>query len=75
MQAMVVVMEEHRHLDLIKQELKGKNLLQHQLQREAVDCLSEIAKDKNKKEMERWSHKRHQEKLKVLLIEERTEVI
>jgi len=47
MQAMVVVeMVEHRHLDLIKQKLKEKSLLQHLMQREAVDCLSEIVKDK-----------------------------
>lgn len=73
MQAMVVVeMVEHRHLDLIKQKLKEKSLLQHLMQKEAVDCLSEIVKDK--RQAKRWSHKRHQGKSKVLLTEERTEV-
>ena len=39
-------MVEHHHLDLIKQKLKEKSQLQHLLLKEAVDCLSEIVKDK-----------------------------
>jgi hypothetical protein len=37
---------EHRRLDLIKQKLKEKSLLQQLMLKEAVDCLSEIVKDK-----------------------------
>ena len=63
---------EHRRLDLIKQKLKEKSLLQQLMLKEAVDCLSEIVKDK--KQAKTWSHKLHQGKLKVLLTEERTVV-
>lgn len=63
---------EHRRLDLIKQKLKEKSLLQQLMLKEAVDCLSEIVKDK--KQVKMWSHKLHQGKLKVLLTEERTVV-
>jgi hypothetical protein len=66
-------MVEHRHLDLIKQRLREKSLLQqHLMSKEAVDCLSEIVKDK--KQVKKSNHKLHQERLKVLLTGERTEV-
>ena len=66
-------MVEHQHLDLIKQRLREKSLLQqHLMSKEAVDCLSEIAKDK--KQVKKSNHKLHQERLKVLLTGERTEV-
>jgi len=39
-------MAEHRHLDSIRPKWKEKSLRQHLLQNEAVDCHSEIVKDK-----------------------------
>ena len=64
-------MEEHRPLDLIRPKVAEESQHQQLLQKEAVDCHSEIVKDK--KLAETSSHKHHQGKSKVLLTEERTE--